>query len=102
RGALVPQDGGYKLSATGDKLLRRLGVDLAGARARRRSFALACLDWSERRPHLAGALGAALADTAVANGWLLRRQNDRALTVTSAGRSALRREFGIDLDRLAA
>ena len=83
------------------RFLRRLGVDVADARGRRRSFALACLDLTERRPHLAGALGAALADTAIANGWLLRRQDGRALTVTPAGRSALRREFGIDLERLA-
>jgi DNA-binding transcriptional ArsR family regulator len=102
RGALLSQSGGYELSTTGDALLRRLGVDVAAARGRRRSFALACLDWSERRPHLAGALGAALAETVVANGWLLRRQDDRALTVTSAGSSALRREFGLDLERLAA
>ena len=99
RGALGLRDGGYELSAAGEKLLRRIGVDVAGARARRRSFALACLDLTERRPHLAGALGAALADTAIANGWLLRRQDGRALTVTPAGRSALRREFGIDLER---
>src|SRR5205807_895314 len=80
RGALGLPDGGYELSAAGEKLLRRIGVDVAGARARRRSFALACLDLTERRPHLAGALGAALADTAIANGWLLRRQDGRALT----------------------
>ena len=96
RGALVAEDGGYSLTAAGETLLTGLGVDVAGARQRRRSFALACIDWSERRPHVAGALGAALAEHLVAAGWLVRRPNDRALTVTPAGVRGLRREFGIE------
>jgi DNA-binding transcriptional ArsR family regulator len=101
-GALIPRDGRYELSSSGEALLRRIGADVAGARAGRRSFALACLDWTERRPHLAGALGAAVAEAFVANGWVLRRQGDRALTVTPAGMKASRRELGIDVGRLAA
>ncbi len=100
-GALVAHEGRYELTSSGDALLRRFRVDVAGARAGRRAFALACLDWSERCPHLAGALGAAVADAFISNGWVLRREPDRALTVSSAGRNALRRELGIDLERLA-
>jgi len=62
RGALLVRDASYELTAAGEEMLARLGVDVGAARTRRRSFAHACLDWSERRPHLAGALGAALAD----------------------------------------
>jgi DNA-binding transcriptional ArsR family regulator len=99
RGALVPNEDGYSLTSTGEELLSRLGVDVAAARVERRSFARACLDWSERRSHLAGALGAGLAQTVIANGWLQRRPADRALTVTPAGAAALRRFFGVEIDR---
>ena len=95
-GALVVRDASYELTAAGEKTLARLGVDVGAARARRRSFARACLDWSERRPHLAGALGASLADALLADGWVKRRPNDRGLSVTGEGTSGLRR-LGVEL-----
>jgi DNA-binding transcriptional ArsR family regulator len=92
-------DGGaYAVAAGGEAWLERLGVDVAAARLRRRSFARACLDWSERRPHLAGALGAGVADAFLGHGWVVRRPDDRALVVTAAGREALWRELAIRLD----
>lgn len=99
RGALVPNGDGYSLTSTGEELLSRLGVDVAAARVQRRSFARACLDWSEHRSHLAGALGAGLAQAVIANGWLQRRPADRALTITPAGAAALRRFFGVEVER---
>jgi hypothetical protein len=84
------------MTPSGEKLLAAVGVDIETARARRRSFARACLDWSERRPHLAGALGAALADALLAQDWVRRRPNDRALLVTADGKRRLRR-LGVDL-----
>jgi DNA-binding transcriptional ArsR family regulator len=96
RKLLLPRDTSYELTATGAETLAGLGVDVAGARSRQRAFARACLDWSERRPHLAGSLGAALADALLANGWLRRRPNDRALTVTPRGRSGLG-SLGVEL-----
>jgi hypothetical protein len=95
QGALLPRDIAYELSPAGQATMSRLGVDVAAARARQRSFARACIDWSERRPHLAGALGAAFADALISRGWLRRRPNDRALTITPEGAVALEREFGI-------
>jgi hypothetical protein len=71
-----------------------VAVDVAGARARKRIFTRACLDWSERRPHLAGALGAALADAALDEGWVCRRPNDRGLRVTPKGAAELRELLG--------
>ena len=50
----------YELTATGAKMFQALGVDIEATRALRRRFAYGCLDWSERRPHIGGALGAAL------------------------------------------
>lgn len=74
-----------------------LGVDCNAVRAGRRSFARACLDWSERRPHLAGALGAALATRLFELGWIERIAGTRALAVTPAGRRALRRLLDLQL-----
>ncbi len=65
-----------------------LGVDLAAPLPRRRQPALSCLDWTERRPHLGGALGAAVLDSLLARGWV-QRGDGRALRVTAAGRSHL-------------
>jgi hypothetical protein len=63
---------------------------------KRRTFARACLDWSERRPHLGGALGAAVAGALLRQDWLRRTPNDRVLTVTPTGELALR-GIGVDL-----
>jgi len=89
RDVLHDRDGSFELTGDGEVFLVELGVDVAGARARKRAFARACLDWSERRPHLAGALGAALADAALDQGWVRRPPNDRWLRVTPKGAAAL-------------
>ncbi len=85
----------YGVTARGAKGLEALGIDLDGARALRRRFAPACLDWSERRPHLGGALGAALLAMALKKEWVARELDDRALNVTAAGRRELRMRFGV-------
>jgi len=95
RRALILGDGSYELTKTGERLLERIGADVASARARKRAFARVCVDWSERRPHLAGALGSAVADALFANGWLARRPNDRGVTVTPAGAAGLSSELGV-------
>jgi DNA-binding transcriptional ArsR family regulator len=95
---LVAGEGSFTLTARGEHRLRLLGVDVEGARAQRRSFARACLDWSERRAHLAGALGAAVADTLLSDEWVLRRPGGRALVVTAHGEASLR-ELGVRLRR---
>ena len=61
-----------------------------------------CLDWSERRPHLAGGLGAALLGSLLARGWVARRPGGRALRVTGAGAAGLADVLGIDAAHLAA
>lgn len=72
-----------------------LGVDLAELRRLRRSFALQCLDWTERKPHIAGALGAALCARMVTLGWFAKRGATRALRVTHQGSRELYARFGI-------
>jgi DNA-binding transcriptional ArsR family regulator len=78
-----------ELTPKGAKALASLGIDLAEAHARRRQFACRCLDWSERRDHLGGALGAALAEHLQAAHWIERRKHSRVVSVTALGREQL-------------
>jgi hypothetical protein len=83
---------GYRVTEPGLDALRELGVDVAAATgARRRKLACACMDWSERRPHLGGALGAAWLQAMLAQGWLDPDPDSRALRVTRRGLSRLER-----------
>jgi DNA-binding transcriptional ArsR family regulator len=63
----------------------------------RRVFCRPCLDWSERRPHLAGRVGAALACRCFELGWIARQRDTRAVAITQAGRKGFRERFGIVL-----
>jgi DNA-binding transcriptional ArsR family regulator len=85
----------YELSLEGTRAFEALGIDIAAARSLRRRFASACLDWSERRPHLGGALGAALWKLALRKNWLTRDLDSRALDVTGHGRRELLARFGV-------
>ncbi len=99
RGAVELGADGGALTPEGEVFLRGLGVDLDGAArgSRRRVFCRPCLDWSERRPHLAGALGAALLTTGLDRGWLRRSAGSRAVAVTPGGRLALAQAFGAEI-----
>jgi len=77
------------------RVFRTLGVELDEAREKRRRFATACLDWTERQPHLGGALGAALWAELTARGWIARRPGTRAVAVTPAGARGLKRTLGV-------
>ena len=96
RGILRRDSSEFVLGPEGGAFFHRLGVDLEAARARRRSFARACMDWSERRYHLAGALGAALLARTLELGWIERRPATRAVRITAAGRRALMDLLGLD------
>ena len=96
-GVLVPGDRIFELSEAGTRRLVALGVPVEAARAAKRRFAPMCLDWTERRMHLAGALGAAILDRALELRWVARRPDGRALRVTVDGRRALQRELRFDL-----
>lgn len=77
------------LTPRGRKALHALGLDVQAAEARRRLFACRCLDWSERRDHLGGALGAALAEHLQAQRWIERRKHSRVVRLTPAGEAGL-------------
>lgn len=77
------------------------GQEISDEPAVRRPLTRACLDWSERVPHLAGRLGAAIAEVAIAEQWVVRVRDSRALRVTQRGRTALSRELAVSLPAAA-
>jgi DNA-binding transcriptional ArsR family regulator len=85
----------YELTPRGARSIEALDIDLEAARALRRRFACACLDWSERRPHVGGALGAALLTLALRKRWVTRDLDSRALAITSLGRREMLIRFGL-------
>jgi DNA-binding transcriptional ArsR family regulator len=93
---------GIALSPAGASRLLPLGIDVEALRTSRRPLARACLDWTERRHHLAGGLGAALLASFLAQNWLTPRNAPRALRLTTTGRWALASHFDIDVGALSA
>ncbi|WP_048995323.1 hypothetical protein, partial [Burkholderia multivorans] len=89
RGWLHANGDAIETTELGAQALARWGIDVAQQRARRRRFACECLDWSERRAHLGGALGAAMLDSFCAHGWVERTSRPRVLRVTVPGQQAL-------------
>ena len=80
---------------TGLVLLHRLGIDLEASKRKGRLLCRPCLDWSERRPHLAGAVGAALCTHCFDAGWIRRVEDSRAVHITPKGQKNFREIFGI-------
>jgi DNA-binding transcriptional ArsR family regulator len=99
RELVLPDGIEHRVTDVGAAWFGGLGVDLEAARRARRSFARACLDWSERRPHLAGAVGDAMLTALVERGWLQRRPGERAVDLTEAGRRGLESSLGLSLQR---
>jgi DNA-binding transcriptional ArsR family regulator len=84
------------VTGSGMALLDKLGIDLdATGKRKSRMLCRPCLDWSERRPHLAGAIGAALCTHCFAAGWIKRVEGTRAVTITAKGKSGFRDVFGM-------
>jgi DNA-binding transcriptional ArsR family regulator len=97
KGHVVLGDDGGEVTASGTAFLRDFGIDPQARAKRHRAFCKPCLDWSERRPHIAGAVGAALARRCFEAGWIERIRDTRAVAVTTPGRRALRQDLGIEL-----
>ncbi len=92
---LTPKNGDFILPPAGERFFAALEIDVGQMRGLRRRFASQCLDWSERRPHLAGALGAALAERCFGLGWIRRAPASRAVIVTTKGQEAFEDLFAI-------
>ncbi|MGH8851168.1 MAG: ArsR/SmtB family transcription factor [Casimicrobiaceae bacterium] len=95
RRALAAAVDGLVLTPAGHRLLRRLDIDTAALAGQRRRFCHGCLDWSERRHHLAGALGAALLVRFIELGWVRRARDSRVVIVAERGRRALHEWIGV-------
>jgi DNA-binding transcriptional ArsR family regulator len=100
RGLLGEQDGGYALGPRGAAEFGRIGIEVDKLDRRTRPLLRPCRDWSERRFHLAGSLGAALTRTMLERHWIATREASRIVTVTEAGRAALLDWAGVDLAAL--
>jgi DNA-binding transcriptional ArsR family regulator len=85
---LMREERDFRVTRPGVKNLTELGIDLEAARQTRRVFARACVDLTQRRPHIGGALGAALLDLYVDRGWILRSRRSRVVTITPRGDAA--------------
>ncbi len=99
RRVLRDQDGELALvrRGVGEALLHSWGIDVGALESTRRPMVRTCIDWTERRPHLAGALGAAIVDRFLETGWIRRRRDDRAVSVTPLGQRRLREELGVSV-----
>ena len=99
---MLDQAGGFALTRSGmDWLEAAMDIDVAALRAGRRPLVRSCLDWTERRPHLGGAAGAALCERFLAEGWVTRVIGSRAVRVTATGAQAMQRLQGVDLRNVA-
>jgi DNA-binding transcriptional ArsR family regulator len=93
QGLLINTDNTFILSPKGEKWCTDFGIDITH---RRRTFLRACLDWSERRPHIAGAIGAALLKKMLEEDWVRPVQHSRAMVITGKGESELEKWFNIN------
>jgi DNA-binding transcriptional ArsR family regulator len=102
RGHVVLSDDGGAVTPKGADFLGQFGIELKPDRSRTRVFCRPCLDWTERRPHLAGSLGTRLCARCFDLGWLECMRDSRAVKITGRGRTGLREAFGVELPTIAA
>lgn len=94
-GHLILGPDGGEVTESGETFLANFGVDVTGSHRRRRAFCRPCLDWSERRYHIAGAIGAAIAERCFELKWVRSIEESRALHITPTGEKGLLETFGI-------
>jgi DNA-binding transcriptional ArsR family regulator len=94
---LFPTDNQYQISGKGEKWFANLDISIDDLKSCRRVFARQCLDWSERRHHLAGALGAAFLEKMIQLGWFKGIRSSRVMYVTEKGQKALYKELQLKL-----
>ncbi|HEX7927037.1 MAG TPA: helix-turn-helix transcriptional regulator [bacterium] len=94
---IVADDKTAEITPAGARFLTEFGIDVPALGGRRRKPCRLCLDWTERRPHLAGTMGAALTERCFHLGWLERMKRSSAVVVTKPGKRGFMRTFGIDV-----
>ncbi len=93
---LVLDDEVAEITPAGARFLTEFGIELSTLRSTRRHFCRLCLDWTERRPHIAGAVGVAITKRCFDLGWIERLKRSHAVIVTLLGRRGFQKTFGID------
>jgi len=93
---VVLDDEVAEITRAGTRFLTEFGIELPTLRSSRRHFCRLCLDWTERRPHIAGAVGVAITKRCFDLGWIERMRRSHAVTVTPLGRRGFQKTFGID------
>jgi len=93
------EDGLYAVTKKGKEWFLQFGINIEEANTKRRVFAKPCLDWSERRYHISGWLGSAIATRFFDNGWITRAEKNRAVQLTPKGINALKNHFGITIKK---
>lgn len=92
---VIENDGVFKISSKGEKWFSDFGINIKEAQKQKRIFLKPCLDWSERRHHIAGSMGALLLNKMITEDWLRRNKNSRAVTITGKGKKELLKYFNI-------
>ena len=87
----------FELTSKGEKWFENLGIDLRELKSLRRPMARTCLDWSERRFHLAGSTGAALLEYMLHHDWMRRTKNSRVIVITGKGRQQLNKVLKVNV-----
>ncbi|MGE0047577.1 MAG: ArsR/SmtB family transcription factor [Acidithiobacillus sp.] len=98
KGWLVLQDRDFQVTDGGEKELAKFGLDVPMLHRQQRLFARRCIDWSERRPHIGGALGSALLQAFEQLGWIRRKSGDRKIWTTSEGQRGFWLTFGVEVN----
>ncbi|MDB5787256.1 MAG: Transcriptional regulator [Caballeronia mineralivorans] len=93
---VAAEDKQFDVTADGIEWFSRMGLDMAALKPTRRGLARQCLDWTERRHHLAGPLGVAFMTQLCAKGWVRRVKNSRAVQVTPKGWAGLKEQLDVD------
>ena len=87
----------YKVTKSGKEWFNKVGLNTDIIQLKKRSFAHQCLDWSERKHHIAGALGAALLEMMIKKDWIRRKSNSRELIITSNGKIELKNRLNLEI-----
>jgi hypothetical protein len=95
----VVGDEAAEITRAGSRFLTEFGIDLSASSSKRRHFCRLCMDWTERRPHIAGAVGAALTKRCFDLGWTERVKGSGAVIVTASGKRGFLETFGIGAPR---
>ncbi|TDO77541.1 DNA-binding transcriptional ArsR family regulator [Flavobacterium chryseum] len=92
---IVENENTFEISPQGEKWFSNFGIDIEEAQKQKRIFLKPCLDWSERRNHIAGSIGALLLNKMIKEDWLRKNTNSRAITITGKGEKELLKYFKI-------